>query len=89
MTLLNRRSFLAASAAACFAPRVALAAYPERPITVIVPYAAGGAGDVIIRVLSEAIEKKLHQPLVIDARGGGGGMIGAMRWRPQHRTVIR
>jgi tripartite-type tricarboxylate transporter receptor subunit TctC len=77
MTLLNRRSFLAASAAACFAPRVALAAYPERPITVIVPYAAGGAGDVIIRVLSEAIEKKLHQPLVIDARGGGGGMIGA------------
>ena len=36
-----------------------------------------GAGDVIMRVLSEAIEKKLGQPLVIDARGGGGGMIGA------------
>jgi tripartite-type tricarboxylate transporter receptor subunit TctC len=60
-----------------FAPGLARAAFPERPITVIVPYAAGGAGDVIIRLLSDAIEKKLGQPLVIDARGGGGGMIGA------------
>jgi tripartite-type tricarboxylate transporter receptor subunit TctC len=59
------------------APGLARAAFPERPITVIVPYAAGGAGDVIIRLLSDAIEKKLGQPLVIDARGGGGGMIGA------------
>jgi tripartite-type tricarboxylate transporter receptor subunit TctC len=77
MPVLNRRAFLAASAAVCFAPRLARAAYPERPITVIVPYAAGGAGDVIIRLLSESIEKKFGQPLVIDARGGGGGMIGA------------
>jgi tripartite-type tricarboxylate transporter receptor subunit TctC len=74
----NRRTFLAAAAAAALLPSPsALAAFPERPITVIVPYAAGGAGDVIIRILSDSIEKKLGQPLVIDARGGGGGMIGA------------
>lgn len=77
MTVLSRRKFLAASAAVCLAPRAAQAAFPERPITVIVPYAAGGAGDVTIRLLSEVMEKKLGVPLVIDARGGGGGMIGA------------
>ena len=43
----------------------------------IVPYAAGGAGDTIMRLIAEAMEKKLGQPIVIDARGGGGGMIGA------------
>ena len=77
MPRLTRRAFVAAAAAAALLPRRAFAAFPERPITVIVPYAAGGAGDVIIRLLSDAIEKKLGQPLVIDARGGGGGMIGA------------
>jgi tripartite-type tricarboxylate transporter receptor subunit TctC len=77
MTRLTRRAFVTAAAAAMFLPRRALAAFPERPVTVIVPYAAGGAGDVITRLISEPMEKKLGQPIVIDARGGGGGMIGA------------
>jgi tripartite-type tricarboxylate transporter receptor subunit TctC len=55
----------------------AAAEYPERPITVIVPYAAGGAGDTIIRLLSPLMERSLGQPLVIDNRTGGGGTIGA------------
>lgn len=73
----TRRIFMASAAATLFMPGLARAAFPERPITVIVPYAAGGAGDVITRLISEPIEKFLGQPLVIDARGGGGGMIGA------------
>jgi tripartite-type tricarboxylate transporter receptor subunit TctC len=78
MPRLTRRAFVTAAAAAALLPSTsAFAAFPERPITVIVPYAAGGAGDVIIRLLSDAIEKKLGQPLVIDTRAGGGGMIGA------------
>jgi tripartite-type tricarboxylate transporter receptor subunit TctC len=77
MTRLTRRAFVTAAAATALLPRSAFAAFPERPITVIVPYAAGGAGDVITRLISEAMEKKLGQPIVIDARGGGGGMIGA------------
>jgi tripartite-type tricarboxylate transporter receptor subunit TctC len=77
MTRLTRRSFITVAAAATFLPRHAYAAFPDRPVTVIVPYAAGGAGDVTIRILSEVMEKKLGQPLVIDARGGGGGTIGA------------
>jgi tripartite-type tricarboxylate transporter receptor subunit TctC len=61
---------------ACLSPAIA-AEYPERPVTVVVPYAAGGAGDVLIRLLQPAIERELKQPLVIDARPGGGGTIGA------------
>jgi tripartite-type tricarboxylate transporter receptor subunit TctC len=77
MSRLTRRAFVAAAAATVLLPRRAFATFPARPITVIVPYAAGGAGDVIIRLLSDTIEKRLGQPLVIDARGGGGGMVGA------------
>jgi tripartite-type tricarboxylate transporter receptor subunit TctC len=53
------------------------AEYPERPITVIIPYAAGGAGDTIIRLLSPVLERNFGQPLVTDYRAGGGGTIGA------------
>ena len=74
----NRRTFILATAAlAAGVLRAGAADYPERPITVIVPYAAGGAGDIIIRLLSPAIERSLGQPLVIDNRTGGGGTIGA------------
>ena len=52
-------------------------AYPERPIRVIVPYAAGGATDVVARVLAEAITPFLSQPMIIENRGGAGGMVGA------------
>jgi len=79
MPLLNRRHFLIASAATTIGGSSAAAAeFPERPITIIIPFAAGGAGDTIIRVLSPVIERQLGQPLVIDNRAtGGGGMIGA------------
>jgi tripartite-type tricarboxylate transporter receptor subunit TctC len=74
----TRRLIVLASFAliACLSPAIA-AEYPERPVTVVVPYAAGGAGDVLIRLLQPAIERELKQPLVIDARPGGGGTIGA------------
>ncbi len=77
MIRMTRRAFVTAAAAAAFVPRRAFAAFPDRPVTVIVPYAAGGAGDMIMRLISNAMEKALGQPIVIDARGGGGGMIGA------------
>jgi tripartite-type tricarboxylate transporter receptor subunit TctC len=67
-----------ASAAAVLAMgRAARASYATRPITIIVPYAAGGAGDSVLRVVAESLEKRLGQPIVIDARPGGGGTVGA------------
>ena len=50
--------------------------YPSRPITLIVPFAAGGSTDVIARVVGEAMHKELGQPVVIDNRAGAGGSIG-------------
>jgi len=78
MAVLNRRNMLLGSAAAALCgPHASAAEFPERPVTVIIPYAAGGAGDTIIRLLSPVIERQLGQPLVVDNRAGGGGMIGA------------
>lgn len=51
--------------------------WPTKPIQIIVPYSAGSTGDVVMRLIGEAIEPRLGQPLVIDSRPGAGGNIGA------------
>jgi len=74
---MKRLFFSLAALLTAVQPYPAAAQYPDKPITVIVPYAAGGAGDVAIRAVSEPIEKALGQRLVITARPGAGGNIGA------------
>ena len=51
--------------------------YPERPIRVIVPFAAGGVGEAAIRVLAPGMEQKLGQRLVVEPKPGGAGNLGA------------
>jgi tripartite-type tricarboxylate transporter receptor subunit TctC len=51
--------------------------YPERPIRVIVPFAAGGVGEAAIRVLAPRMEQKLGQKLVVEPKPGGAGNLGA------------
>jgi tripartite-type tricarboxylate transporter receptor subunit TctC len=79
----QRRHFirLAASAAAFSAGSgIALAqAYPSRPITLIVPFPAGGANDTIARVLAERMRASLGQPIIIENVGGANGSIGVGR----------
>src|SRR5215469_15150145 len=53
--------------------------YPVRPITVVVPFPAGGPSDVVARVVTERMGNILGQPLVIENVGGGGGTIGSAR----------
>ena len=50
--------------------------YPSRPITLVVPYAAGGGNDVMARIVGEKMSKTLGQQVVIDNRAGAGGAIG-------------
>jgi tripartite-type tricarboxylate transporter receptor subunit TctC len=50
--------------------------YPDHPITLIVPYAAGGSSDVLARLIGERLSKSLGQPIVIDNRAGAGSRLG-------------
>lgn len=60
------------------AAAVAQGSYPERPITMIVPYPAGGATDIQIRSLSHVASRHLGQPIVIVNKPGAGGAMGAV-----------
>ncbi|MDH3287514.1 MAG: tripartite tricarboxylate transporter substrate binding protein [Betaproteobacteria bacterium] len=61
---------------ALFAPSAA-AAYPEKPVRLIVPFSAGGATDVLARALSNKLEQALGTNIIVDNRGGAGGTLGA------------
>lgn len=51
--------------------------YPKRPITIVVPYAAGGGTDNVARELAKLMSDKLGSPVIVDNRGGAGGAIGS------------
>lgn len=66
------------------------AAYPEKPINVVVAFAPGGTGDITVRMLAKPLEKILGQPLVIVNKGGGAGLPGfeyVMKAKPDGYTV--
>ena len=78
---MRRTGFLAAGGIVAFASLTtpALAQYPSKPITVIVPFAAGGPTDVVARLVGEHMGRTLGTTLVVENIGGAGGSIGMTR----------
>src|SRR5579871_6093391 len=63
--------------ASCLVAAAQQPAYPERPITMVVTFAAGGSSDVLARAVADAMSRDLGQQVVVDNRPGAGGHIGA------------
>jgi tripartite-type tricarboxylate transporter receptor subunit TctC len=83
---------LALLAATLVAPAAALAqAYPQRPVTIVVPYPAGGTVDIIARIVGDALSARLGQPVVIENRPGGAsgnvGMDAVAKAAPDGHTI--
>src|SRR5947209_9657078 len=77
--------------AAAMAPRIAHAEYPDRQITLIVCFPAGGGTDIAARMINTLLGEALGKPVIIENRGGAGGSIGtaaAARATPDGYTLL-
>ena len=73
---ITRRLLIAAAAVAVSAPAFAQA-YPNKPVTVVVPFAPGGTTDIVTRHVAAKVQEALGQPMIVENKGGAGGAIGA------------
>ena len=78
---LRRRAFLRLAAGTAILPAlprfVRAAAYPGRPVHLVVGFAAGSASDILARLIGERLSQRLGQPFIVENHGGAGGTVGA------------
>lgn len=68
--------FTMAALLAAFASSAPAQDYPNRPVTLIIPWVAGGPTDIVVRAIAESVSKDLGQPVIIENKAGGGGSVG-------------
>lgn len=77
-TISRRLALTGIAAAVAASPLLAAAqAYPSKPVTIVVPFSAGGTTDILARIIGDSLKDELGQPIVIENRAGAGGNIGA------------
>jgi tripartite-type tricarboxylate transporter receptor subunit TctC len=89
--MIARRTALAALALPALAGRASAQAFPDGPVRLIVPFAAGGPADTIARIVGRTMGERLGRPVVVEARAGAGGAIGvdaAAKSRPDGHTLV-
>src|SRR5512138_2176907 len=80
--ILARRKFLQACSGGvvgAVSSRAIAQSYPSRPVTIVVPFPAGGPSDTVGRILAEEMRVSLGQPIIIDNIGGAAGSLGTGR----------
>lgn len=88
---MTRLAFSAALAAVLAAGSASAQSYPDRPITIIVPFTAGAVTDTLARQLGAVMQEQLGQPVVVENRPGGGSMVGTgavARATPDGYTIL-
>ena len=78
---MKRRPLISTLIAACTAlglAGTAHAAWPEKPIRIVVTFAAGGASDIVARAISDPLSRALGQPVIVDNKPGAGGTLGGL-----------
>lgn len=91
LSSIKRLAYSAALAASLALPHAAHAAYPDKPVTLIVPWAAGGSTDILARTLSEHLTQAMGQTFVVENRSGASGNIGSAyvaRAQPDGYTLL-
>jgi len=89
--MLTRRAALTALAGLAATRGARAQSFPSRPITIVVPYPAGGPVDVTARLIAQSVGNNLGQPIAVDHRGGGAGVIGSVAVQhapPDGHTLI-
>jgi tripartite-type tricarboxylate transporter receptor subunit TctC len=88
---MHRRIAITAALLAACSLSLAQAPYPSKPITMVVPFPAGGLADIVARPVAEAMSRELGQQVIIENRGGAGGGIGmghAAKAAPDGYTIL-
>jgi tripartite-type tricarboxylate transporter receptor subunit TctC len=89
--MIRRRTALTALALPALAGRAQAQAFPDQPVRLVIPFAAGGPADLIARTIGRVMGERLGKPVIVEARAGAAGLIGVdhvAKSRPDGHTLV-